>query len=121
MNSRITWTLAFQGFLFLSSAKLLSTNTMSSNLRRFAVGAIGIAGCLVAISTLLGVSAAYASIKRLKVHWRGVVKKCPTEAPWFSTPFGDEEQHLLGLLPSYGVPLAVVVGWVGMLVVAARS
>jgi hypothetical protein len=116
INSRITWALAFQGFLFLSSATILSQDAVDKVSRQRFVYVVAAVGLFVASISLLGIHAAYSSIRRIKSKWCAVEQLCE-EAPWFARPFGDDRQHRLGLLPSYTVPIAIIIAWVAMFIV----
>jgi hypothetical protein len=121
INSRITWTLAFQGFLFLSSATILSQHEVDRVSRQRFVYVVAAVGFFVAFLTLFGIGAAYSSIGRIKEKWRVVEERCEEHASWFARPFGDEKQHWRGMLPSYAVPGAVLGAWIFIFVVVATS
>ncbi|NEU77979.1 hypothetical protein [Nostoc sp. UIC 10630] len=105
INTRLSWMLTFQGFLFASIALVVNKDTEPSVrlVFRNVIPAIGIA---VALLALVGVHAAALSSNGIKAKWnqRGGFQQYPPT-------FGSPTISLLGRVTSYGIPTSVVLAW----------
>jgi hypothetical protein len=117
INHRISWSLALQGFLFLSSATVLASQHIEADEQDALIAAFGVIGSLVAIFTVLAVYAALSSIRRLKLDWQRISAEFGDEYRWFSQPYGDEAQHRASLLIAYGLPGAIGFGWISIMTI----
>ncbi|MBW4484681.1 MAG: hypothetical protein KME14_19270 [Tildeniella torsiva UHER 1998/13D] len=105
INNRISWMLTFQGFLFAAIALVANQNTDQAIRTMFGI-VVPIIGIAVAFLALVGVHAAYLSIKDIKETWK---KKL---GHWeYSPAFGTPRSSLLGRVPSYGIPVSIIIAW----------
>lgn len=105
INHRISWMLTFQGFLFATIALVANQNADQAirAVFRNVIPAIGIA---VAFLALIGVHAAYLSIKDIKTTLKQKL------GYWEYAPaFGTPTSSVLGKVPSYGIPISIVTAW----------
>lgn len=97
INTRLTWMLTFQGFLFAAAA-LASDESRSAIL-----GVVPWIGVAVAALSFLGVAAAYGTID--------AVRKANPGAPVFG---GARWRKWCGRTNSLGIPVVVVTAWVAL-------
>ena len=110
VNSRMTWVLQLNGFLFATLAlagKDFALNVQLQHLLLILISAVGIA---VTLSGLMGVQAAHLQLTDLKACWT------QERFPNWPRPFGNPLAHRLGQWPSR-LPLTVLsISWTIILV-----
>lgn len=106
INSRLTWMLTFQGFLFASLA-LASDDSTSEALRDTLLQAIPVLGAVVAALALLGVGAAYLAIGQARQHFREDIGEDDRR------DFGGKTwARWLGRANSLGFPIVILITWI---------
>lgn len=110
VNTRISWTLTFEGFLFAAIAIAVrkDTPTAIGELFGYIIPLIGIA---VAMLSLVGIYAAALSKDTIKQRWtqRSAHKLYPPT-------FGSRKISALGRITSYGIPIVLIVSWFLLLI-----
>lgn len=110
ISNRISWMLTFQGFLFATTALVVNQN-IDQAIRTVFRNVIPIIGIVVALLALVGVHAAYLSIKEIKTEWKQKM------GYWeYSPAFGTSTSSALGRVPSYGIPISIVIAWFLLLI-----
>jgi hypothetical protein len=108
INSRLTWMLTFQGFLFATVA-LVADDSKDPKFRAALLDVIPLVGAIVAMLTFFGVLAAYIAIGQARNPYREVLKT--------SEEIGFGGQNLakwLGRTNSLGITLVVVIAWISL-------
>lgn len=105
INNRISWMLTFQGFLFATNALVANKNTEQA-IRIVFRNVIPTIGIVVAFLALIGVHAAHLSIKSIKT-------RCKQNWDYldYSQAFGTSPSSILGRIPSYGIPISIIIAW----------
>lgn len=107
INTRITWMLTFEGFLFAALA--LVADKESDQTIQFALKyALPLIGLVVAILAFFAIGAALSVLATLKKQWD------PAKFPDHIRPFGGDEQHAMGAAFARGLPTAIAVLWLIM-------
>lgn len=116
-NSRMTWMLTSQAFLFAafgviqSKADSLETHLLHS--LRIAIPSVGIAVSLAALIGILGTNTAVGYYRRTWDSKPDEVWSC------FPLPSGDKIPHALGLFSTLIIPLIICFAW--LLVVSEKE
>ena len=105
INNRISWMLTFQGFLFATIALVANKNTEQA-IRIVFRNVIPTIGIVVAFLALIGVHAAHLSIKSIKTRWKQNLDYLE-----YSQAFGTSISSILGRVPSYGIPISIIIAW----------
>lgn len=110
VDTRISWTLTFEGFLFAAIAIGVSEST-PSGVRVVFQYIIPLIGIAVALLALVGVYASALSKDVIKRGWM----QHPSFALYPPT-FGGRKISILGRITSYGIPIALIVAWLLFLI-----
>ncbi len=105
INSRLTWMLTFQGFLFATIA-LVADDSKSPKIHTAILDVVPLVGAIVAVLTLLGVWAAYLAIGQARNPYKSDLRN--NEKVGFG---GKGWAKLLGRINSLGIPFVVVISW----------
>lgn len=105
INNRISWMLTFQGFLFATIALVANKNTEQA-IRLVFRNVIPTIGIVVAFLALIGVHAAHLSIESIKTRWKQNLDYLE-----YSQAFGTSTSSILGRVPSYGIPISIIIAW----------
>lgn len=108
INNRITWQLVFHGLLFNVIGQSSGTST-DPEVARLLKSGIPIVGFGTAILGLVGVVAAYLSIRGIQATWRGLPAAMRQRR---AAPFGGKWIHRLGMAPGVGIPLVLALIWI---------
>lgn len=108
INSRLTWLLTFQGFLFAAVA-LLADNSINPKLYRALLEIFPSVGAFVAILTFLGVLAAYIAMGQARNPYQEVLET--NKKLRFG---GTNWAKWLGRANSLGIPIVVLSAWVAL-------
>jgi hypothetical protein len=110
INNRLSWMLTFQGFLFTTTALAANNNTDQTMSMGLKYG-IPFVGILVAFLALFGIHAAHLSITNIRTRWK-----------WYggylgySLAFGNPDARKYGRIPSYGIPISIIIAWLAWFV-----
>jgi hypothetical protein len=110
INNRLSWMLTFQGFLFTTIALTANNNTdwaIGMGLR-YGIPSIGM---LVAFLALFGIHAAHLSITNIRTRW-----KWNGGYSGYSLAFGNPDARKYGRIPSYGIPISIIIAWLAWFV-----
>jgi hypothetical protein len=107
INTRITWMLTFEGFLFATLALIGQQGTVRPELYAAAKNTLPVLGALIGFLAYLSVEAALSALKHLKSGWES---RDPKEL--FPRAFGKRRPHHMAALHSRLLPLAVVIAWI---------
>lgn len=111
INSRLTWMLTFQGFLFASLA-LASDDSTNEALRDTLLQVIPLLGAVVAALALLGVIAAYLAIGQARLHFESEIGGDDRRDFGGKSDFGGKTwARWLGRINSVGLPVVVLITW----------
>lgn len=107
--NRINWFLGSQGFFFAAAGVILASEKIKISSRILSIKAIAILGCFIGIVVLVGIIGAEISICYLRNRW------VSTESNYcdsFPPPYGKGCAWVLGLVPRYGIPFAIIIAWI---------
>ena len=105
INTRITWMLTFEGFLFAALALVANKENIGTAVYKVLKYALPLMGIAVGMLAFLGVQAALSALEVLKNRWD------PEKFKGYPQPFGGPRPHAFGALYSQGLPLVVIVTW----------
>lgn len=112
INTRITWMLTFEGFLFAALA-LVANDNSDPTIQLILKYVLPIVGSAVAFLALLAISAAFSALEDLRKRWD------QTKYPNYPRPFGNENEHASGATYCKGVPIVIIVFWAVVLLAFA--
>jgi hypothetical protein len=113
INNRLTWMLTFQGFLFAAIA-LMGNEKIHLPLKSALQCIIPALGIAVAISGIMGVTAAYLAICQHRKDWENKLNNFPK-------PGGKGLASWLGRFASGSIPIVIILAWVYLLCVLNNS
>ncbi|WKJ91350.1 hypothetical protein QZJ86_04265 [Methylomonas montana] len=114
INTRITWLLTFQGFLFAALA-IVANNAGSKDVAiywalKYTLPVIGIS---IGVLGILGVRAALIALSELKDIWD------QAKFPNYPPPYGKPRLHAFGSFYSQGIPIILSIAWTVILLAFA--
>jgi hypothetical protein len=116
-NSRMTWMLTSQGFLFTAFGVINSkTASLEPDLLQALRVAIPSVGLTVSVAALIGILGTNAAVSYYRNAWDSKHEKVWTRFP---LPSGDKIPHALGLFSTLIIPLIICFAW--LLVVCKKD
>lgn len=100
-NQRLTWAMAFQGFLIASMTFLLSGSWPDqademAHFRKLVIGALGVVGFLAASLTVSGIDASRNAIDQVVKDWEAINSKLRIVPQFAPRTYGQEKHFLWG-------------------------
>jgi len=114
INTRVTWMLTFEGFLFAALA-LVASKESDPTIQMVLKYALPIIGFVIAFLAYHAIGAALSTLTYLKDLWE------PENYPGYPQPFGKEMQHTRGASYSKGLPVTIMVLWFVVFIAFAIS
>jgi hypothetical protein len=101
INTRISWLLTFEGFLFAAFGIM---SKEPSSIQSKILWLIPIAGFSMSFLAMLGINAAISALNNLKKQWEG--NFCG-----YIQPFGNDNEHKSAVTYSRGIPILLMGIW----------
>ena len=111
VNSRLTWMLTFQGFLFASLALIGEREKVGQELYCALIYVLPFLGATIALLSYLSVEGALSAIKSLKNDWINKEEDLDI-AGVFPRPFGQKVPHTLAAIFIRLLPFSVTFAWI---------
>lgn len=111
VNTRMTWLLTSQGFLFAALALIAKKGDVREDLYSFLTIIFPVTGIVLSIVAFLGVHAANLALRDLKKHWNNF-----KDDEIFVRPFGNQTMKTFGDFPSTLLPILLFLIWVSILI-----
>lgn len=108
VNTRITWMLTSQGFLFAALALIVNKDARAE-LYKILVFILPLTGASLSLIGLFGVYAANSALRKLKAKWPDI------EDDKFVRPFGGKTASFIGNIPCYSLPVTMCIIWLFIL------
>jgi hypothetical protein len=129
INNRLTWLLAFQGFLFLSAAAVLSQDGADNAIRLFFVATAAAVGVAVSVFARQSIEAALISLQRIIDTWERIKRDYQVTDKYVANPYGDRKEHDAKRRPprdkghglALRIPITIIIGWVAVAVTALTA
>ena len=107
LNNRVSWFLAFQGFLFAAAAVIVDSD-LETYQKIDAAKFIAVFGVLLSICVLIGVMGAEFSLTNLKSRWKKIESDYDK---FFPPPYGKNIAWFFGCIPRFCIPAFLIVAW----------
>jgi hypothetical protein len=112
INSRLTWMLTTQGFLFAALALIAKQEEAIIDVYNVLIIVLPAAGFILSITGISGNRAAGMALDDLIDAWESRVRDKPSLNKLFPRPFGDVRASFFGAIQSTALPVVLCIVWV---------